>query len=116
MRLKTHGHSPSCVALHYGTGVFTSGATEANNLALLGLGRRATGGKRRRILISATEHKCVLAAGRVLEEQYGYSVEKIPVDREGFIKISAFEQAMRDDVLAVSIMAFNNEIGIIKKY
>lgn len=94
--------------------IFTSGATESNNLALLGLGRRATGGKRRRILISTTEHKCVLAAGRALEEQYGYAVEKIPVDREGFIKLSALEEELRDDVLAVSIMAVNNEIGTIQ--
>ncbi|HDL84981.1 MAG TPA: aminotransferase class V-fold PLP-dependent enzyme, partial [Candidatus Acetothermia bacterium] len=42
--------------------VFTSGASESNNLAILGLGRRAAGGKRRRILVSAIEHKCVLAA------------------------------------------------------
>lgn len=93
---------------------FTSGATESNNLALLGLGRRATGGKRRRILVSAIEHKCVLAAGRVLEEQYGYTVEQIPVDRDGFIKLSDLEEAMRDDVLAVSVMAVNNEIGTIQ--
>ena len=59
---------------------FTSGATESNNLALLGLGRRAAGGKRRRILVSAIEHKCVLAAARVLQEQFGFAVELIPVD------------------------------------
>ena len=46
---------------------FTSGATESTNLALLGLGRRVAGGKRRRILISAIEHTCVLAVGRVLK-------------------------------------------------
>lgn len=94
--------------------IFTSGATESNNLALLGLGRRATGGKRHRILMGTIEHKCVLAAGRVLEEQHGYAVEKIPVDHEGFINLSALEEAMRDDVLAVSIMAVNNEIGTIQ--
>ncbi len=94
--------------------IFTSGATESNNLALLGLARRATGGKRRRVLVSAVEHKCVLAAGRALEEQLGFSVEQLPVDSEGFVEISALEEALDDDVLAVSIMAVNNEIGTIQ--
>ena len=95
--------------------IFTSGATEANNFALLGLGRRAAGGNRRRVLLSAIEHKCVLAVGRVLEEQYGFSVEQIPVDRKGFVLIPALEEALDDDVLAVSVMAVNNEIGTIQK-
>ena len=93
---------------------FTSGATESNNLALLGLGRRAAGGKRHRILLSAIEHKCVLAIGRVLKEQYGFAVELIPVDHEGFVELSALEDALNDDVLAVSVMAVNNEIGTIQ--
>ena len=95
--------------------IFTSGATEANNVALLGLGRRAVGGNRRRVLLSEIEHKCVLAVGRVLEEQYGFAVEQIPVDREGFIVIPALEEALDDDVLAVSVMAVNNEIGTVQK-
>ena len=94
--------------------VFTSGATEANNLALLGIGRRATGGKRRRVLISAIEHKCVLVVSRVLKEQLGYVVEQVPVDSEGRIVVPALEDTLRDDVLAVSIMAVNNEIGTIQ--
>ena len=93
---------------------FTSGATESNNLALLGLGRRAAGGKRRRILVSAIEHKCVLAAARVLQEQFGFVVDLIPVDAEGFVEVSALEKALGDDVLAVSVMAVNNEIGTIQ--
>lgn len=93
---------------------FTSGATEANNLALLGLGRRATGDNRRRILVSAIEHKCVLAAARVLHEQYDFVVELIPVDTEGFVKVAALEEALGDDVLVVSVMAVNNEIGTIQ--
>ena len=93
---------------------FTSGATESNNLALLGLGRRAAGGQRRRILMSAIEHKCVLSVGRVLAEKYGYTVEEIPVDQEGFVSVSGLERALDDSVLAVSIMAVNNEIGTIQ--
>lgn len=93
---------------------FTSGATESNNLALLGLGRRAAGGKRHRILLSAVEHKCVLAAGRVLQEQYGFTVDVIPVDAEGFIDLLVLEDRLGEDVLAVSVMAVNNEIGTIQ--
>ena len=108
----------ACVARLIGADVdeitFTSGATESNNLALLGLGRRATEGKRRRILVSAIEHKCVLAAVRVLQEQFGFLVELIPVDAEGFVEVPALEEALDDDVLAVSIMAVNNEIGTIQ--
>ena len=94
--------------------VFTSGATESNNLALLGMGRHAAGGKRRRILLSSVEHKCVLAAGRALADQYGFAIELIPVDGEGLIDLSALEDALDDDVLAVSVMAVNNEIGAIQ--
>ena len=93
---------------------FTSGATESNNLALLGLGRRAAGGERRRILVSAIEHKCVMAVARVLQEQYGYTVARIPVNRQGFVEATALEDMLDEDVLAVSVMAVNNEIGTIQ--
>lgn len=93
---------------------FTSGATESNNLALLGLARRVTRGDRHRILVSAMEHKSVLAVGRALEEQLGIRVEHVPVDGDGFVKVSTLEKMLDDDVLAVSIMAVNNEIGTIQ--
>ena len=93
---------------------FTSGATESNNMALLGLGRRAVGGSRRRILVSAIEHACVLASVRALEEQYAFTVEQIPVDRQGRIDVGALEYMLGEDVLAVSVMAVNNEIGTIQ--
>lgn len=94
--------------------VFTSGATEANNLALLGLARRAVGGKRRRILVSSIEHKSVLAAYRALEAQLGFKVQYLPVDHEGFLKLEELENAIDDDVLLISVMAVNNEIGTIQ--
>lgn len=93
--------------------VFTSGATEANNLALLGLARRAPPG-RRRILVSAIEHKCVLAAARVLGEREDFLIDTIPVDAEGFLHLDALEAMLDEDVLVVSIMAVNNEIGTIQ--
>ena len=94
--------------------VFTSGATEANNLALLGIGRRADNGNRKRILVSSIEHKCVLEASRCLHEQLGYSVETLPVAREGQIDLNYLEQTLSNEVLLVSIMLVNNEIGTIQ--
>ncbi|MVF23127.1 cysteine desulfurase [Methylocaldum sp. BRCS4] len=94
--------------------VFTSGATEANNLALLGLGRHETAGARRKILVSAVEHKSVLEVARILEQKLGYTVEHLPVDKDGRVSVSDLEDALDDDVLAVSIMAVNNEIGTIQ--
>ena len=93
--------------------VFTSGATEANNLALLGLARRAPGG-RRRILVSAIEHKCVLGAARALSEREGITVETIAVDSEGFVDFDVLEERVDRDVLLLSLMAVNNEVGTIQ--
>ena len=93
--------------------IFTSGATEANNLALLGLARRAPG-SRRRILVSAVEHKCVLAAARSLAEREGFAVDVVPVDSKGFVDLGVLEEMVDETVLAVSIMAVNNEVGTIQ--
>ena len=93
--------------------IFTSGATEANNLALFGLARRAPP-SRRRILVSAIEHKCVLAAARSLAEREGFIVEVIPVDGGGFVDLNALENMLDDNVLVVSVMAVNNEVGSIQ--
>ena len=93
--------------------IFTSGATEANNLALIGLARRAPS-YRRRILVSAIEHKCVLAAARSLAEHEGFSVETIPVSSGGFVDLEALKGMVDERVLAVSVMAVNNEVGTIQ--
>ena len=93
--------------------VFTSGATEANNLALFGISGRKSA-KKNRILVSAVEHKCVLAASRAISERRGLTVEVIPVDHEGMLDLSALEAALADDVLIASVMAVNNEVGTIQ--
>lgn len=93
--------------------IFTSGATEANNLALFGLARRAPPG-RNLILVSAVEHKCVLAAARVLSAREGFAVETIPVDQQGMIDLDALKASLNDRVLLVSIMVVNNEVGAIQ--
>ena len=94
--------------------VFTSGATESNNLALLGIARHTNKKERCRILLSAIEHKSILEVGRILSEQYGYTIEFIPVNHEGFIDIERLEIIMDEDVLLVSAMAVNNELGTIQ--
>ena len=94
--------------------IFTSGATEANNLALFGFARRAPP-DRNRILVSAVEHKCVLAASRALAAREGFIVETIPVDHDGMIDLNALEAALDESVLMVSVMAVNNEVGAIQR-
>ena len=93
--------------------IFTSGATEANNLALLGIARNAPP-NRRRILVSAIEHKCVLESARALEDREGFTVERIPVDDSGFVKMDALKEMLDESVLLASVMAVNNEIGTIQ--
>ena len=96
--------------------VLTSGATEANNLALLGVGRRAFDGFRKRILVSTIEHKSVLETSRKLGEQLGYLIESLPVDSEGFVDLNYLERTLSNDVLLVSIILVNNEIGTIQDF
>jgi cysteine desulfurase len=92
--------------------VFTTGSTESNNLAIVGIGYTALDkSKRRRILVSAIEHKCVLGASRFLT-RFGFTVEKIPVKPDGLIDLDRFSSLLDDDVLLVSVMSTNNEIGV----
>lgn len=92
--------------------VFTSGATESNNLALLGLAR-AFGDKRRRIVTTPIEHKAVLEPCRWLQKQ-GFELVVLPVDRAGTVDLNAAARAITDDTLFVSIQAANHEIGTIQ--
>ena len=93
--------------------VFTSGATESNNLGMLGsvLG---SSGNRKKIFVSAVEHKCVLTIARVLDERFGFTVLSIPVDSQGLIDLEWLERELDEDVHLVSVMAVNNEIGTIQ--
>lgn len=89
--------------------VFTSGATEANNLAVIGAARASPPG-RRRVLVSAIEHKCVLGAARSLEQE-GFTVETIPVDHNGLIRPTDVAALVDDRTALVSVMVVNNEVG-----
>ena len=93
--------------------VFTSGATESNNLAILGVARTHRGEKRNRIVTSAVEHKAVLLACKKLMEE-GFDVVFLPVDSEGKVLMKVAQQAINENTLLVSIQGANNEIGTIQ--
>ena len=95
--------------------VFTSGATEANNLAIKGAARQAlrSGDSRRRLITLATEHPCVLASIRDLASE-GFEALILPVEPDGRLDIGRLEEALRTPTLLVSIMAVNNETGVIQ--
>jgi cysteine desulfurase len=92
--------------------VFTSGATEANNLALTGtiLGANP---KRRRLVTVATEHACILETAAWLQS-IGAPVTIIGVQQDGLIDPETLQSAMAEDVALVSVMAVNNEIGVLQ--
>jgi len=92
--------------------IFTSGATEANNLALKGVLHFYKDTKNH-IITTVTEHKCVLDSCRHLEEQ-GFEVTYLPVQASGLIDIDLLKKAITEKTILVSIMAVHNEIGVIQ--
>ncbi len=95
--------------------IFTSSATESNNLALKGtaMARKKKKGEGGHILISSFEHDCVLNASSWLQKQ-GFKVERIPVGREGFVTPENVKKMIKEDTFLVSVMHANNEIGTIQ--
>jgi cysteine desulfurase len=95
--------------------VFTSGATESNNIAIKGAARHAlrSGNERRRIVTVATEHKCVLESVADLTEE-GFEPVFLPVRPDGLLDSDALREALTVPTLLVSIMAVNNEIGVVQ--
>ena len=92
--------------------VFTSGATESNNLAVKGVAR-AAGADRRHVITCVTEHKCVLESCRRLERE-GFEVTYLPVGRDGLLDLAGLEAVLSARTALVSIMAVNNEIGVLQ--
>ena len=92
--------------------VFTSGATESNNLAIKGLAARAPN-NRRHIVTLATEHRAVLDPCRAVERQ-GIRVTCLGVAPDGLVDLDAVRAAVTDETLLVSVMAGNNEIGVLQ--
>ncbi|MGE0156888.1 MAG: cysteine desulfurase family protein [Geobacter sp.] len=91
--------------------IFTSGATEANNLALLGLVQHGLATGRRHLITTAIEHKAVLEPLAEME-RLGFTLERLPVDASGRLEPRRLAAALRPDTLLVSTMQVNNETGV----
>ncbi|MBD3883207.1 aminotransferase class V-fold PLP-dependent enzyme [Phormidium tenue FACHB-886] len=92
--------------------IFTSGATEANNLAIKGIAE-AYFGKGRHLITLETEHSAVLDPYRYLQS-LGFEVTFLPVQPDGLLDLNCLEKAIRPDTVLVSVMAANNEIGVLQ--
>lgn len=92
--------------------IFTSGATESNNLALRGIAG-FYGHKKNHIITSMIEHKCILDTCRHLQQQ-GFEITYLPVSHKGLINPQDIQNAIKDTTCLVSIMAVSNEIGVIQ--
>ena len=92
--------------------VFTSGATESNNLAIKGAARFLKS-RRNRLVTVATEHKCVLESARSLVQE-GFDLTILPVGPDGLIDLDRLSDAIDEHTALVSVMAVNNEIGVVQ--
>ncbi|MBL0898923.1 MAG: IscS subfamily cysteine desulfurase [Reyranella sp.] len=92
--------------------IFTSGATESNNLAIRGVAEFYKD-RKNHIITTMTEHKCVLDTCRHLEQQ-GFEVTYLPVQKNGLLDLDVLRAAITDKTVLVSVMAVNNEIGVIQ--
>ncbi|NWY04988.1 NFS1 protein, partial [Nothoprocta ornata] len=90
--------------------IFTSGATESNNMAIKGVARFYKS-RKKHIVTTQTEHKCVLDSCRSLESE-GFQVTYLPVKKNGLVDLKELEAALRPDTSLVSVMTVNNEIGV----
>lgn len=101
--------------------VFTSGATEADDAAVLGIARAAVAQRRRsgsgdfipHVIVSTIEHDAILAPAKRLESQ-GYKVTRLKPNRQGFIEVRALEEAIDANTVLVSVQAANSEVGSIQ--
>jgi cysteine desulfurase len=93
--------------------LFTSGATESNNLVLLGLVRHGLASGRKHVMATAIEHKSVLEPLDHLRE-VGFEVELLPVTAGGYVEPSVVKERLRPDTLLVSVMHGNNETGVLQ--
>ncbi|KAH1073145.1 hypothetical protein J1N35_025473 [Gossypium stocksii] len=92
--------------------VFTSGATESNNISIKGV-MHFYKDKKRHIITTQTEHKCVLDSCRHLQQE-GFEVTYLPVGSDGLIDLDRLRKEIRPDTGLVSVMAVNNEIGVVQ--
>ncbi len=93
--------------------VFTSGATESNNLAIKGIAD-FYGDKKNHIITCVTEHKCVLESCRFLNENENFEITYLPVRQDGLIDLDVLQKSIKENTLLISIMGVHNEIGVIQ--
>jgi cysteine desulfurase len=106
------GHVASLIGADAKEIIFTSGATESNNMAVKGVARFYAR-KKKHVITTQTEHKCVLDSCRWLEMN-GWDVTYLPVDENGLITADQVAAAIRPDTGLVSVMGVNNEIGVVQ--
>ncbi len=110
---EARGHIAALVGADAKEIVFTSGATESNNLAIKGAGHFYSGTKGKHIITVRTEHKAVLDTVREMERQ-GFEATYLNVKENGLLDLDEFRAAIRPDTVLASVMAVNNEIGVIQ--
>jgi len=97
--------------------IFTSGATESNNLAIKGAAISLVnhqGGSKPHVITTQFEHSCILNSCKKLEEQGMAEVTYLPIGNDGLVKINDIEKAIKANTLLISVMYVNNEIGTIQ--
>lgn len=110
---EARGHVANAIGAQSKEIIFTSGATESNNMALKGVAQ-FYGDKKRHIITTQIDHKCVLDSCRRLEQE-GFEVTYLPVEREtGLINLETLRSSIRPDTLACSVIHCNNEIGVLQ--
>lgn len=95
--------------------IFTSGATESNNLAIKGVCHILKKQGKNHIITSTIEHKCIIETCRYLQMEHGFEVTYLHVDKYGFINPEDVRNAIKDNTAMVSIIAASNEVGVIQK-
>lgn len=96
--------------------IFTSGGTESNNIAIKGLALANKKREKKKILTTKISRSCIIQSAKFMAENFGFLHEYLKVDREGFIDISDLELKLsKGDVLLVSILLANHEIGTIQE-
>ncbi|KAF2748697.1 cysteine desulfurase [Sporormia fimetaria CBS 119925] len=111
---QARAHIAELIGAHPKEIIFTSGATESNNMSIKGVARfYGKGGKKNHIITSQTEHKCVLDSCRHMQDE-GFQVTYLPVKSNGLIDMAELEAAIRPETCLVSIMTVNNEIGVVQ--
>jgi cysteine desulfurase len=93
--------------------VFTSGGTESDNFAIKGVAM-ANLEKGRHVITTAVEHLAVLDTCRFIEEELGFEVTRLPVDKYGVVDLERLKESIRKDTILISVMFANNEVGTIQ--